>query len=349
MNAADSSAMNTGDAWRVTLQPAGKSFAARPEETILAAGERAGLRLPAGCRDGACGTCKCRVLTGQADMPGQRFSALSAQEARAGWILACQARSLSDLTIEIQADLDAEPPRIFPCRVQRIEKMPGDVAILRLQLPASASSGKAMTWRAGQYIDFLLPGGVRRSYSIACAPHGEPWLEIHVRHMPGGVFTDQVFGSMKEKDLLRIQGPLGAFYLRAGSRPLIFLASGTGFAPIQAILEQMQREGDARPVHLYWGGRREVELYAQQRAQALCAQFTPVLSEQNWAGRTGLVHEAVMQDYADLSGFDVYACGAPVMVNAARRDFTAHCRLPEGAFYADAFLSQADRAQKPTP
>jgi CDP-4-dehydro-6-deoxyglucose reductase len=239
----------------------------------------------------------------------------------------------------------------MPTRVTAIRRAAPDVAILTLQLPAN----EALAYRAGQYIEFMLKDGKRRAYSIASAPTLGGPVELHIRHLPGGVFTDHVFGAMKERDILRFEGPLGTFFLREDSdKPIVLLASGTGFAPVKALVEHMIHLKSERPVALYWGGRRPQDLYMH----ALCEQwarelphftYVPVISdalpEDGWTGRTGFVHAAVMQDIPDLSNHQVYACGAPIMVDSARRDYVEQCGLPADEFYADAFTTEADLAQ----
>jgi len=229
-----------------------------------------------------------------------------------------------------------------------------DVILLRLQLPA----GEPLQFYAGQYVEFILRDGARRSYSMANAPHtvGVPGtgIELHLRHLPGGKFTDHVFGTMKEKEILRIEGPFGSFFLREDSdKPIILLASGTGFAPIKALLEHMQFKGITRPVSLYWGGRRPDDLYMdawvrEQMPDMPQLRYVPVVSnatpQDNWTGRTGFVHQAVLEDFADLSGHQVYACGAPIVVDSAKRDYVALAGLPEEEFFADAFTTEADKA-----
>jgi CDP-4-dehydro-6-deoxyglucose reductase len=247
----------------------------------------------------------------------------------------------------------AFPIKKMPVRVQSLERLSHDVMRLKLQLPAADTFG----YHAGQYVDFLLRDGARRSYSMANAPHtqsGAPGIELHIRHMPGGKFTDQVFGTMKEKDILRIEGPFGSFYLREDSaKPMVLLASGTGFAPIKALIEHMRFKGITRPAVLYWGGRRPADLYEDAWVQAQLAdmpqlRYVPVVSdalpEDQWTGRTGFVHRAVLQDLPDLSGHQVYACGAPIVVDSARADFVQRAGLPEDEFYADSFTSAADQA-----
>jgi CDP-4-dehydro-6-deoxyglucose reductase len=233
-----------------------------------------------------------------------------------------------------------------------IERPASDVAVLRLQLPAN----QALQYRAGQHIEFILRDGSRRTYSIATAPGHlgtPPAIELHVRHMPGGKFTDHVFNTMKDKEILRMEGPYGSFFLRDDSdKPIVLLASGTGFAPIKAIIEHMRAKAISRPAVLFWGARSRADLYQDDWVRRTCEamptlRYVPVLSDpkpdDQWHGRTGFVHLAVMHDLPDLSGHQVYACGVPVMVESAKRDFTATCGLPADEFYADAFTSELDK------
>ncbi|MDY7577190.1 anthranilate 1,2-dioxygenase ferredoxin subunit AndAb [Herbaspirillum sp. RTI4] len=235
--------------------------------------------------------------------------------------------------------------------VETITRAAGDVAVLhlRIDVDADADASAGFAYRAGQYVDVLLADGQRRSYSMA-APGGS-LLELHVRHLPGGVFTDRVFGSLQAGESLSLEGPGGNFYLRETAKPVILLASGTGFAPIKALVEEAIAAKNQRPMRLYWGGRKQADLYMD----ALCRQwaatlpwfeYVPVLSEPEvgaqWSGRTGYVHLAVMQDCTDMTQYEAYACGAPIVVETARREFIAGCGLPEHCFFADAFLSKAD-------
>jgi len=280
---------------------------------------------------------------------------LSAAEEANGFVLTCCATAHSDVVLESRqvTEEGAFPIKKMPVRVLSLEKKSDDVMVVKLQLPAN----DVMQFHAGQYVDFLLRDGDRRSYSMANAPHtlvaGSPAIELHIRHMPGGKFTDHVFGAMKEKEIQRIEGPQGSFYLREDSnKPIVLLASGTGFAPIKAILEHMQHKGITRPTRLYWGGRRPGDLYLHDWVQAQLATmphvtYFPVVSDalpqDAWTGRTGFVHLAVLQDTPDLSGYEVYACGAPIVVDSARADFT-QAGLSNDDFYADAFTSAADKA-----
>jgi CDP-4-dehydro-6-deoxyglucose reductase len=338
----------------VTVQPAGRTFEVQRDEPILAAAIRAGIGLPYGCRDGACGSCKSKLLEGRVIHGVHQQKALSTAEEEAGFILTCCAAPQTDCVVEARTVPGAGefPVQKMPSRVASVTKVAPDVAILRLQLPANV----VLQYHAGQYVEFILRDGARRSYSMANAPHTQseaPGVELHIRHMPGGKFTDHVFGAMKEKEILRVEGPFGSFFLREDSdKPIVLLASGTGFAPIKAIIEHLRHKNITRPVVLYWGCRSRADLYlhdwaTQQAAEMPNLRYVPVLSEpkpeDGWSGRTGFVHQAVMADLPDLSGHQVYACGAPIMVESAKRDFVARCQLPEDEFYADSFTSEADK------
>lgn len=335
----------------ITVQPADIRFEASTEETVLAAGIRNGIGLPYGCKDGACGSCKCKLVSGQVTHSNFQRKALSEAEEAQGMVLTCSAKALSDLVLESRqvSPAGALPVRKMPTRVSALVRKTADVMLMDLQLPAT----ETFAYRAGQYVEFILRDGARRSYSMANAPHTGPGVQLHIRHMPGGRFTDTVFGSMKERDILRIEGPMGSFFLREDSdKPLVFLASGTGFAPLKAILEHMQHSGITRPVTLYWGGRRPADLYMDDWMRAQCAampslRYVPVVSdalpEDAWQGRSGFVHRAVLEDFADLSLHQVYACGAPIVVESARRDFCNLAGLPESEFFADSFTSEADK------
>ena len=342
--------------YTITVQPSGRSFEADVGETMLAAGIRQGIGLPYGCKDGACGSCKCRMLSGSVALGPHQDKALSAQEEAEGYVLTCCGTATSDVVLESRqvTHAGAFPIKKMPARVAQLERLSHDVMRIKLQLPAN----DMIQYHPGQYVEFILRDGARRSYSMANAPHtliesGAPMIDLHVRHMPGGKFTDHVFSAMKEKEILRIEGPYGSFHLRDDSpKPIILLASGTGFAPIKAIIEHMQFMGITRDTVLYWGGRRPQDLYLNDWVQGKLAEmphlrYVPVVSdalpEDAWAGRSGFVHRAVLQDFSDLSGHQVYACGAPIVVDSARRDFVEKAGLPEHEFFADAFTSEADK------
>ncbi|WP_342120603.1 CDP-6-deoxy-delta-3,4-glucoseen reductase [Pseudoduganella sp. OTU4001] len=338
--------------FQITVQPSGHQFSCEEDETVLAAAMRAGVGLPYGCKNGACSSCKGKVVEGSVSHKAHQRRALSEEEEASGMSLFCCAVPHSDLVLEARevAGSGDFPIKKMPTRVNALEKMAPDVIVLTLQLPAN----ETFQYKAGQYLEFLLRDGKRRAYSIATAPESGP-ITLHIRHMPGGLFTDQVFSTMKERDILRFEGPLGTFFVRDDSdKPMVLLASGTGFAPIKAIVEHERASGSQRPMVLYWGGRRPQDLYMD----ALCRQwaaeipnfsYVPVVSdalpEEGWSGRTGFVHQAVIDDLPDMSGHQVYACGAPIVVESAKRDFVKLCKLPEDEFYADAFTSEADLQQ----
>jgi len=314
---------------------------------VLAAALRQGYVLPYGCKSGACGSCKGKIVSGSVDYGTYQKKALTDEEKAQGKALFCQAKPLTDLVVEARAIGAAKDIQIktLPCRIQKMARAADDVMVLQLKLPAN----EKLNFLAGQFIEFLLKEGKRRSFSIANPPHAADLIELHVRYVAGGQFTDHVFGKMKERDILRFEGPLGTFFLREESqKPIVFVASGTGFAPIKAVIEYMQHKGIQRPATLYWGGRRPKDLYMNEIASRWPLKYVPVISdalpEDNWAGRTGFVHRAVMEDFPDLSGYQVYACGVPIMVDSARKDFVEKCRLPEEEFYADSFTTQADVA-----
>ncbi len=338
----------------ITLQPSGTRFECDADTTLLHAGLDAGSRLPFSCRSGLCRTCRGKIVAGRVDPGTVHPNYLSAADIAAGYAHLCQAKPLSDCVIEIEELDPAEsyPVRGMPARVLQLERLAPDVMRVQLGVPPN----EPIRFNAGQYIEVLIGDGARRAYSIANAPQvdGLRQFDLHVRHLPGGRFTDRLFSTAKARDVWRIEAPLGHFRLRDdAARPAILLASGTGFAPIKAIVEATLAQAGSRALHLYWGGRERRDLYLDGLASQWAAEhahiaYTPVLSAATehcaWHGRTGFVHEAVLADHGDLSAFDVYACGAPAMVEAARRDFCAQRGLPEERFFADSFVSQADLA-----
>src|SRR5687767_12124528 len=332
---------------KVTVQPSGHAFEVGEGESVLTAALRQDLVLPYGCRNGACGSCKGRIVEGEVDYGVYQKKALTEEEKAQGKALFCQARPKTDLVVEARTVGAAKdiPVKTLPCRVQKMERVADDVMVLHVKLPAN----ERLQFLAGQYLEFLLKDGSRRSFSMGNAPHDDELLQLHVRHVAGGQFTDHVFGKMKERDILRFEGPLGTFFLREDSaKPIVFVASGTGFAPIKSIIEHALHKGLTRPMTLYWGGRRPKDLYLHELAKSWPITYVPVISdglpEDAWNGRTGFVHRAVMQDFPDLSGHQVYACGVPIMVDSAKQDFTTLCKLPEDEFFADSFTTQADLA-----
>ncbi|MDQ6618125.1 MAG: CDP-6-deoxy-delta-3,4-glucoseen reductase [Pseudomonadota bacterium] len=332
-------------AHQIIIKPSDHTFSCAEGATLLDAAMAADLMLPYGCRGGACGTCKGRILSGEVDFGPHQPATLTDDEKRRGFALFCCAVPRTDLVIEVKElkRLGDIAVKRLPCRIESIDKPAPDVAIVKLKLPAN----ERLQYLAGQYIDILLKDGRRRSFSLANPPHDDALLELHVRHIPAGAFTDPLFTQYRGREILRLEGPLGAFYLREQSdKPILFVAAGTGFAPIKAMIEHAFHRHETREMVLYWGVRSLRDLYLPHLPgewQISYPNFTfiPVLSEPKvedaWPGRTGFVHQAVLDDFADLSGYAVYACGAPVMIDVARRTFMERA-LPESEFYADSFV-----------
>src|SRR5215813_10845187 len=266
---------NCSQMHNVTLQPSGLQFTVEEGESVLTAALRQGYVLPYGCKSGACGSCKGKIVSGTVDYGVYQKKALTDEERAAGKALFCQAKPLSDLVVEARAIGAAKDIQIktLPCRIQKMERAADDVMVLHLKMPAN----EKLNFLAGQFIEFLLKDGTRRSFSLANAPHDVELLQLHVRRVAGGQFTDHVFGKMKERDILRFEGPLGTFFLREESqKPIVFVASGTGFAPIKAVIEHMRHKGIDRPATLYWGGRRPKDLYLDALAKSWPLKYVPV-------------------------------------------------------------------------
>jgi CDP-4-dehydro-6-deoxyglucose reductase, E3 len=329
--------------FRINVPATGHEFSVEDGETVLEAALRAGIGLPYGCRNGACGKCAGELFSGEVRYANElRGAAL--QEANSGKTLFCQALPQGDLEIsvrEITTGRDIEI-KTLPCRVESMQLLTHDIMRLRLKLPET----ERLQFLAGQYIEFLLKDGKRRAFSIANAPHDDAFIELHIRHVPDGQFGDYVFKGMKVKELMRIEGPLGSYYLREDSpRSIILVGGGTGFAPLKGMLEHAFHVGIERPVHLFCGVRARRDLYMDEMASAWAKthanlKYTPVLSEpmegDDWHGKTGLVHEAIVEQYPDLSGFDVYMSGPPPMIRAGMDVFYAH-GLPQSQIYSDSF------------
>jgi len=338
------------------LLPSQQLLTVEDDETILDAALRVGLNLPHSCKSGHCSSCRARLVSGRIHYPKGRPLGLMPEEEREGWVLLCQARALDrELTVQIR---EIRPPaldltvRSLPCRVERLERLAPDVMALFLKLP----SAEQFHYLAGQYLDIMLPHNRRRSFSIASPPRDDGMLELHVRRVARGEFTEQVFGGMQAKTLLRIEGPLGQFWFREHSpRPAVMIGGGTGYAPLRAMLMQLLERGDRRPLHLYWGAQTKVDLYEDAVLHEWCARhrnfkYTPVLSSptaaDQWQGRTGWVHQAMLEDYgSELANLDVYASGPPAMVEAVRSDLIAR-GLPRQQLFFDSFDFAPDTVAK---
>jgi len=332
---------------RVTLVPTGQSFVSDPGETVLSAALRAGLNLPHSCKGGHCASCRARIITGTVRYPDDRLPAgITPEEADARYALLCQARAVDELTVETREVRPAPDVEVrnLPCRIERMERLADDVMAVFLKLPAVED----LHFRAGQYLDFIVSGGRRRSFSIASAPSDGRLIEVHVRRASERGFTGGLFDSMRAGTLLRIEGPLGQFWFRGESpRPAIMVGGGTGYAPLRAMLRQLLAAGDRRPLELYRGARSSYDLYEHGWLTNVAVvragfHYRPVLSdpgseEPPWTGRTGLVHQAVLLDHAeDLARHDVYASGPPAMIEAIRHEF-AERGLPREQLFFDSF------------
>jgi len=340
---------------KVTLLPSGHAFEMPEDVSILDAGLKAKYMMPYSCKTGVCRTCRGVIKEGRVDYGMVHPTYLPESDKAKGYALLCQAKPLTDVTIEV-AELEGLAgieARSIPCRLARMTRAAPDVMLVHLRLPPNEN----MRFLAGQYVNMILPDGSSRSYSIANPPSSEGVIsiELQIRHIPGGKFTDALFSTMKERSILRFEGPFGTFYVREKSnKPIILVASGTGFSPIKAMCEYMFDKGinADRPITLYWGCRTKRDAYLLDLAQQWATEidgftFHPVLSEPSadcdWTGRTGFVHQAVSEDFPDMSGVQVYAAGNPAMVDAARRDFIGQRALPETEFFADAFLTELEK------
>lgn len=331
--------------YHISVQPSGHSFDIEENEYILDAALRQGIAFPYGCRSGSCGTCLGNVITGEIEYPEGLPLTVMEHEHEQGKAAFCVSVAKSDLTLEIKEVSSSTEIEIktLPARVASLRKLSDDVMEVTLKLPEA----ERLAFKAGQYIEIILRDKSRRAFSIANSPSNDEVLELHLRHIEGGKFTEHVFNEMKEKAILRFQGPFGSFHIRENSnRPIILVAGGTGFAPIKAMLEQLIEEEDTRPIHLYWGVRTKSDLYRNDLAEKWAFQhkhisYTPVLSEvkdddKEWHGRRGFVHIAVIEDFTDLSGFDIYMAGPPIMIETAKDSFTKQ-QLPAEQLFTDSF------------
>lgn len=327
----------------IKILPSGHTFTVEKDETILDAALHQGIALSYGCRSGVCGACVGRVVEGEYYYD-EYPEGLADEDQSQNKALFCQAKVKSDVTIEaheIEGVKEVDIRRL-PCKVARLELLSHDVMRLYLKL----SDNERLQFFAGQYLDIVQADNKRRSFSIANAPHDDSLIELHIRHVDGGKYTDHIFNEMNEKEILRIEAPLGSFFMRENSdRPVILMCGGTGFAPIKSIIEHAFYIGFDRPMHLFWGVRSLPDLYLPDLPQQWAMehsnfQFTPVLSEpkqnDDWNGETGLVHKTVLSEYPDLKGYDVYMCGAPLMIEAGKKEFIEH-GLPDDHIFSDSF------------
>lgn len=330
--------------YTIKIQPSGHTFSVEPEEMILEGALRQGIAFPYGCRSGVCGTCLGNVISGELHYPDDIPMGMSEEDHEDGRALFCSAVARSDMVIEMTEIAGANdiPIKTLPVKIASKRKLAPDVMEVMLKLPVT----ERLQFLAGQYINILLPDGRKRAFSLANSPHDDEYLELHIRNVPGGEFTDDIFSKYKEKDLLRIEGPIGTFFLRDDAqKPKILMGGGTGFAPLKSMIEQLIAEEAKDEIYLYWGVRSFVDLYRKDLAEKWAYQhenihFIPVLSEplaeDAWLGRTGFVHNAIMADFADLSDYEVYMSGPPIMINAAVEAFKT-IGLKDDSMFSDSF------------
>lgn len=324
---------------QITLT-SGSVFIGASGSSLLDAATQAGVFLPYSCKTGRCSTCKCKVVKGQTRVL-QPETGLTEREKSEGWILSCVRSAETDLTIEVD-DLGGvvlPAAKTFPCRVNHLEKLAPDVIQVKLRLPPTAD----FNFIPGQYINVIGVSGIRRSYSIANSGFQDKLLELHIRAVENGALSEYWFKQARVNDLLRLNGPLGTFVLRdTPDRDLIFLATGTGIAPVKAMLELLLHNSanqTYRSVTVMWGGRVPTDFYFDVGRIAGKFKYIPVLSraDTSWLGARGYVQDELLSLLPDLSQAVVYACGSNSMIHSAREILMKN-GLPIKCFYSDAFL-----------
>lgn len=266
---------------------------------------------------------------------------LTEQEKQEGWILTCVRTPDSDIVIEAEdlGETVIPPSQTLPCRIHDLQLLAPDVMRVTLRLPPSAQ----LSFLPGQYIDIIGPAGMRRSYSLANAGLTDKLLELHIRAVDAGAMSHYWFNQAKVNDLLRLNGPMGTFFLRnPANTHLIFLATGTGIAPVKAILESMSSwpaQQQPASITVAWGGRTPSDLYMRIDNMAAGIRFLPVLSRapDDWTGARSHVQDAVLALKPDLGNARVYACGSDAMIHGAKEALLAAGLAPKH-FYSDAFV-----------
>lgn len=323
----------------VTLTNA-TTFEALNSKSILESARQQGIALEHSCRTGRCGVCKAKVISGETEVL-QAEESITAEDEADGFILTCCRAAKTDLQLDIEdlGELGRIQTKTLPCRIDSLQPLSDDVVEVVLRTPPTSR----LEYLPGQYVDMIGKDGLRRSYSIANAPREDGKITLQIRKVEQGKMSQYWFEEAKTNDLLRMEGPLGTFCLRkSNAKQLILLATGTGIAPVKAILEQLATTPKANiysHIHLYWGGRTEQDIYWQPAFESLPLTFTPVLSRTpDWQGRKGYIQQAVIGDGHDLSDAVVYACGSENMIHSAHEQLVA-AGLNRKYFYSDAFVS----------
>lgn len=318
----------------------GKEFFIEETSSILSAAINANIKIPYSCKTGRCNTCKSKLISGVTQAISEEIG-LTQSEVDEGWILSCVRKAETDIVLEVEDldNIDIPKAVTLPCRISGVDYIGKDVVKIKLRLPPKSN----FKYLPGQYIDIIGIKGVRRSYSLANTG-ADNLLELHIRSVDGGVLSDYWFNSAKENDLLRLNGPLGTFFLRdIEGKDLIFLATGTGIAPIKAMLEDLeatQKIDQAKSVTVFWGGRCEQDLYFDVQKISNKFKYIPVLSrsKEDWVGQKGYVQDVATELMPNLENAVVYACGSEKMIFSAKKKFLKS-GLDEKKFYSDAFVS----------
>lgn len=322
---------------------AGTCFQSAAKDSLLAAAEKSGNHLPYSCRTGRCSSCKCKVISGSSVTISEELGLAESDKAE-GWILSCVRSATSNMLLEVEdlGGVNLPTAKTVPCRIQELNRLADDVMQVRLRLPPTAD----FSYLPGQYIDVIGPASIRRSYSLANAHASDKHLELHIRAVPGGAMSEYWFQQAKVNDLLRLNGPLGTFFLRqVAGLDLVYLATGTGIAPVKSMLEGMialSADQQPRSITVYWGARKPQDLYCDVTAVSESARFVPVLSQADdaWSGGRGYVQQQLIKDLPDLSQAVVYACGSDAMIHGAKTLLDS-AGLPAHRFHSDAFVCSA--------
>jgi len=322
----------------------GREFAAETGVSLLDAASSAGIALPYSCRTGRCSTCKALVQRGQTH-PLTDETGLSPEEIEAGWILTCVRSAETDVELDIEdlGGITLPQPKTLPCRIAELDKLAPDVLRVKLRLPPTAS----FSFIPGQYIDIIGTNGIRRSYSLANASFTDKLLELHIRAVSGGKMSEYWFNHAKSNDLLRLNGPLGTFFIReCAETDVYFLATGTGIAPVKSMLESLMHvpeDKQPRSITVLWGGRKPEDFYIDLATIPGKHRYIPVISRPNehWTGATGYIQDVLLSAAPDLSKAAVYACGSDNMIHDAKK-LLSNAGLPTARIYSDAFVSSGN-------
>lgn len=318
----------------VKIQPGDLSYIASKEDTILDAALANKLFLEHSCKKGDCGLCTVTLLSGSVK---SKQGCITSQ----GEILACSSYPVSDLSIRANfyPDLAEIQCVTLPCKIVSQIFLAPDILILTLRYPSTIK----FDYLPGQYID-LIYKGVRRSYSIANTQTDSAGIELHIRLIPNGEFSQLLRHESGIGQMVRIEGPKGTFFVRKSSSPIIFLAGGTGFAPIKAMVELLLETKEDRNIYIYWCVANSESFYTSLpyswAEKYNNIRYIPVVSgeDKEWNGRKGPVYQVIVNDFHELSKCHVYACGSPDMINNAKKMFISSGLDPLN-FYADIFVS----------